>query len=110
MMLQWVQLNCTHRFLRDLILHPSILRNSFELLIDVWIWGRALICTHRLELVSKCLGPHNYTFIKEQNGYQFFSNSFLPTHLLGILCRGAGTGGAGGAIAPPTFASFNLKV
>ena len=27
-----------------------------------------------------------------------------------IQYRGAGTGGAGGAIAPPTFVSFNLKV
>ena len=26
------------------------------------------------------------------------------------FCRGAGTGGAGGAKAPPAFASFNLKV
>ena len=47
MMVQWVQLNCTHRFLRDLILHPSILRNSFELLIGIWIWGTQCLKTQK---------------------------------------------------------------
>ena len=27
-----------------------------------------------------------------------------------VTYRGAGTGGAGGVIAPPTFASFDLKL
>ena len=33
-----------------------------------------------------------------------FLNEAMTT--LGIICRGAGTGGAGGAIAPPIFANL----
>ena len=32
----------------------------------------------------------------------------LIDYLFRYLNRGAGTGGAGGAVAPPTFDSFNL--
>ena len=33
---------------------------------------------------------------------------FLSTLYIFITCRGGGTGGAGGAIAPPTFANLVL--